>query len=183
MRGTYQEEDPPLGEKLDVGDVPDEAELVEHDAGGEEAEDLRHSREGRGGERKRRFLSERRASDASVRGGNGERYFTGLALMTRKAGTTRTVTPRKVSVSKPRSLITSTAALARSMSIAARGGRKRPLLAAAAESRAGLNQARRRHGRSTQHTGAEASRAGARRMWFCVAAAAAAAAAAAMAPR
>jgi hypothetical protein len=35
--------------------------------------------------------------------------LTGLALTTRKAGTTRTVTPRKVSVSKPRSLITSTA--------------------------------------------------------------------------
>lgn len=48
----------------------------------------------------------------------------GLALTTRKAGTTSTVTPRKVSVSKPRSLITCTAPLARSMSIPARGAPK-----------------------------------------------------------
>jgi hypothetical protein len=36
----YQEEDPPLGQELDVGDVPDESELVEHDAGAEEAKNL-----------------------------------------------------------------------------------------------------------------------------------------------
>lgn len=39
--GTHQEKDSPLGEELDVGEVPDEAELVEHDAGAEEAENLR----------------------------------------------------------------------------------------------------------------------------------------------
>jgi len=38
---SYQEKDPPLGQELDVGEVPDEAELVEHDAGAEEAENLR----------------------------------------------------------------------------------------------------------------------------------------------
>lgn len=38
---THQEKDSPLGEQLNVGEVPDEAELVEHDAGAEEAENLR----------------------------------------------------------------------------------------------------------------------------------------------
>lgn len=35
--------------------------------------------------------------------------LTGLALMVLKAGTTKTVTPKNVRVSKPRSLMTSTA--------------------------------------------------------------------------
>lgn len=153
MEGTYQEQDSPLGEKLDVGDVPDEAKLVEHDAGAEEAEDLQRLIKGE---------SERGASEGVKRGvGTRERYFTGLARMTRKAGTTRTVTPRKVSVSKPRSLITSTAPLARSMSIPARGARsRRPLLAASRTGACGeLSQAPHGHGRRTQH----ACRAGARR--------------------
>jgi hypothetical protein len=118
----------------------------------------------------------------------GERYFTGLALTTRKAGTTRTVTPRKVSVSKPRSLITSTAPLARSMSIPARGARKREpllllLLFLPAVPYQGAPPTRRRTQRVDAEVGAGAAQA--RRRTWCRASAAAAAEAAAdaMAPR
>jgi len=98
---------------------------------------------------------------------------------------TSTVTPRKVSVSKPRSLITSTAPLARSMSIPARGARK-PLpllLLPAVTSRVGAG--RRRRGRRAQQTGAplraEEEGGAGRRAWCR--ASATADAAAAMAPR
>jgi hypothetical protein len=156
---THQEKDSPLGEQLNVGEVPDEAELVEHDAGAEEAENLRqhlggaackHGRaRGGGGAARRR------------RGGEdgGERYFTGLALTTRKAGTTRTVTPRKVSVSKPRSLITSTAPLARSMSIPARGAPKRLVLFLPVAPYRGVLPTRRRTQRGDAEVSAGAARA------------------------
>jgi hypothetical protein len=156
---THQEKDSPLGEQLNVGEVPDEAELVEHDAGAEEAENLRqhlggaackHGRaRGGGGAARRR------------RGGEdgGERYFTGLALTTRKAGTTRTVTPRKVSVSKPRSLITSTAPLARSMSIPARGAPKRLVLFFPVVPYRGVLPTRRRTQRGDAEVSAGAARA------------------------
>lgn len=74
------------------------------------------------GEKEMQFWDQKEAIEEEREwggGGAGERYFTGLALTTRKAGTTSTVTPRKVSVSNPRSLITSTA-LAMSIPAAAR---------------------------------------------------------------
>lgn len=74
------------------------------------------------GEKEMQFWDQKEAIEEEREwggGGDGERYFTGLALTTRKAGTTSTVTPRKVSVSNPRSLITSTA-LAMSIPAAAR---------------------------------------------------------------
>lgn len=64
----------------------------------------------------------------------------GLALTTRKAGTTSTVTPRKVSVSNPRSLITSTAVAISTPPAAARtrnnpaAPRRRPIIVLAAVS-------------------------------------------------